>query len=130
MNFHRKPIYIPAVCKYAWLISFSILVSVAGQIGAATESTSPESISVIYCTDCVPFHYRDEQRQPAGMIVEMWQLWSKKTGIAIDFEPVSWVDSLQQVRYVRSQVHAGLFYNEQRDSYLGRVPEFGVARTG
>ena len=52
------------------------------------------------------------------MIVELWQLWSEKTGIAIDFHPASWAETLQRVRDGRSQVHAGLFFNEQRDHYL------------
>jgi PAS domain S-box-containing protein len=122
MNSQRLSRCLLAMWKTAWLGTFpvlvSILVSVSGQLHAATEVSNPERISITYCTDCVPFHFRDAQGQPAGMIVELWRLWSKKTGIAIDFHPTSWSDSLQQVRDGRSQVHAGLFFNEQRDIYL------------
>lgn len=52
------------------------------------------------------------------MIVGLRRLWSRKTGVAIDFQPATWADSLQRVRDGRSQVHAGLFFNEQRDRYL------------
>jgi ABC-type amino acid transport substrate-binding protein len=118
MSINRKSIHIPNIWKCIWLIAIPILVSVSGQVRAAAEISSPERISVTYCTDCVPFHFSDDQGQPAGMVVELWQLWSGKTGIAIDFHPASWSDSLQRVRDGRSQVHAGLFFNEQRDRYL------------
>ena len=95
-----------------------ILLPVSGQLLAAEQASDPERISVAYCTDCVPFHFSNTQGEPAGMIVELWQLWSEKTGIAIDFHPASWAETLQRVRDGRSQVHAGLFFNEQRDHYL------------
>jgi PAS domain S-box-containing protein len=73
---------------------------------------------VVYCTDCVPFHFRDERGRPAGMIVDLWRLWSEKTGIDIDFRPAAWSETLEQVRDGRSQVHAGLFFSDQRDDFL------------
>ena len=118
MNIDRKSLHTLNIWKCVWLVTISILVSVSGQVRAAAEISSPERLSVSYCTDCVPFHFRDDQGQAAGMIVDMWRLWSEKTGIALDFYPASWSDTLQRVRDGRSQVHAGLFFNEQRDRYL------------
>lgn len=103
---------------WVWLVAFWVLLSLPWPLPAAEEAPNPERISVTYCTDCVPFHFRDEQGQPAGMIVDLWRLWSEKTGVAIDFHPASWSESLQRVKDGRSQVHAGLFFNEERDRYL------------
>jgi len=96
--------------EWIWLIAFWILVALPWQLGATEEVSNPERISVAYCTDCVPFHFRDEEGQPAGMIVDLWQLWSEETGIGIDFQPATWSETLQRVGDGRSQVHAGLFF--------------------
>jgi two-component system, sensor histidine kinase and response regulator len=78
----------------------------------------PERISLAYCSDCVPFQFTDEDSAASGLIVELWQLWSERTGIEIEFHAEGWDDALQSVADGRSQVHAGLFYNRERDSYL------------
>lgn len=116
MDINKKSIHTLDIWKWAWLVTFSILVSASGQLRAAAEVSNPECISVAYRTDCFHFQFRDDRGQPAGMIVEPWRLWSEKTGIAIVFHPASWADTLQRVRNGLSQVYAGLFFNQQRDS--------------
>ncbi len=76
------------------------------------------SLSVAYCVDCVPFQFQNEQGRAAGMIIDLWRLWSKKTGIKLDFQPASWSETLTRVKQGESQVHAGLFYSKERDRYL------------
>jgi len=78
----------------------------------------PERISVAYCSDCVPFHFSDEDGQPAGIIFDLWRLWSEKTGIAIDFRAASWDETLAMVGSGVVDAHAGLFFNEERDKFL------------
>ena len=68
MNFPRRSKRTPDTCKYVCLVIFSILVSVSGQLRAATEASAAERISITYCSDCVPFHFQDAQGQPAGKI--------------------------------------------------------------
>ena len=86
-------------------------------------SGKPNRISIAYCVDCVPFHFRDEQGEPAGMIIDLWRLWSQKTGIPIEFRPALWDDSLAMVGAGVVDAHAGLFFNEERDKFL----DYGVA---
>ncbi|MGN7614454.1 transporter substrate-binding domain-containing protein [Magnetococcales bacterium HHB-1] len=94
-------------------------------IAHAEESHLPERISVAYSVDSIPFHFTGDNGQPAGMIIDQWRLWSKKTGIAIDFMPATWDETLRMVGEGRAEAHAGLFYNSNRDQFL----DYGVALT-
>ena len=101
--------------KWAFRVAAALLVwSVfsAGPVAAA------ERISVAYCIDCVPFHFKDDGGEPAGLIIDLWRLWSKKTGIEIDFRAASWDETLNMVRDGKADVHAGLFFNEERNRFL------------
>ena len=82
------------------------------------SAAQPEKISVVYCQDCVPFQFTDENNQPAGLIIDQWRLWSEKTGTGIDFQAASWSETLRKVGAGEVDVHAGLFYNTERDAYL------------
>ena len=81
-------------------------------------SVSPKRISIAYSKDSVPFHFSDETGQPAGIIIDLWRLWSEKTGIAIDFHAADWNESLAMVGSGTIDVHAGLFFNKERDKFL------------
>lgn len=43
---------------------------------------TPQRISVAYCVDSVPFHFTDENGKPTGIIIDLWHLWSRKTGVS------------------------------------------------
>jgi len=92
---------------------------------AAHAEPPPDSISVAYCEDCVPFQYRDEADRPAGIIIDLWRLWSEKTGIEVRFIAAPWDRTLALVRIGEADAHAGLFRNEIRDRYL----DYGVKLT-
>ena len=57
----------------------------------------PERISIAYAKDIVPFHFTDEEGQPAGITIDIWRLWSEKTGIEIDFQEATWDRTLVMV---------------------------------
>jgi PAS domain S-box-containing protein len=90
-----------------------------------SAGASFRSISVAYCKDAVPFHFTDENNKPAGIIIDLWRIWSEKTGIAIDFKEASWDETLKMVGSGKADVHAGLFFNKERDKFL----DYGVAFT-
>jgi PAS domain S-box-containing protein len=102
--------------KLSGVIISLILFSISIMVAAAGPVSKP--ITVTYCRDCVPFQFQDEQGLPAGMIIDLWQLWSKKTGIKIELQAATWAETLQRVKEGKSQVHAGLFSSEERDRYL------------
>ncbi|MCU7834081.1 MAG: PAS domain S-box protein [gamma proteobacterium symbiont of Taylorina sp.] len=100
------------------IFSFILFISISNSLCAADDNFSQTRVSITYCTDCVPFHFQDAQGNPAGMIIDLWKLWSEKNQIEIDFHPASWSESLERVKSGQSQLHAGLFFSKQRDHYL------------
>ncbi|MGD9302245.1 MAG: transporter substrate-binding domain-containing protein, partial [Desulfobacterales bacterium] len=77
-----------------------------------------QKIRIAVSTDTVPFHFSDDQGQPAGIVVDLWRLWSKKTGIQIEFMSAPWNETITMVRDGRADAHAGLNYDQQRDKFL------------
>jgi PAS domain S-box-containing protein len=85
---------------------------------APAVAAKPDKITVAYCIDCVQFHFQNEQGHADGLITDMWRLWSKKTGIQIDFKAASWEETLRMVGAGEADAHAGLFYNDERNKFL------------
>ena len=97
----------------------------AGAAGVSAGAPVKDRITVVYCSDCVPFQFQDEQGRPAGMLIDLWRLWAKKTGIAVDFQAALWNETLARVKAGKVKVHAGLFYSDERSRYL----DFGTILT-
>jgi len=79
---------------------------------------SGRQISVVYCTNIAPFEYTNNKGEPAGLIIDFWKLWSKKTGIRVNFKKALWDTTLEMISKGEVDAHAGLFYNKKRDAYL------------
>ena len=88
-------------------------------------AAEPVKISLAYCTDCVPFHFQDKDGRPAGLIIDLWRMWSEKTGIEIDFRTAPWDGTLRMVAEGRADAHAGLFFSDARAKFL----EYGAPLT-
>jgi len=106
---------------------FSILgiISILFPISATATARSIQQISVAYCKDTIPFHFTDEKGEPAGIMIDLWRLWSEKTGITIHFQPAVWEETLKKVGSGAVDAHAGLFFQKERDKYL----DYGVKLT-
>jgi PAS domain S-box-containing protein len=106
--------HIKGLGKLALLIGFGLIL--LG--GVPARAATVDRIAIAYSKDSVPFHFSDEQGRPAGIMIDLWRLWSKKTKIAVDFIPADWDETLKMVGAGKADVHAGLFFTEERDRYL------------
>ncbi len=85
----------------------------------ASENTHvPDSISFAYCRDCMPFSFQGESNKPEGILIDYWNLWSKKTGVHVNFVPAQWNETLTMTREGTVDAHAGVFFSKTRDQYL------------
>lgn len=91
--------------------------------GSLSFSAEPARLTVAYCLDCVPFHYQDDKGEPTGLIIDYWRLWSKKTGVSVEFVVAPWGETLKMVGGGAADAHAGLFYTKERDKFL----DYGAA---
>lgn len=103
---------------YCVLLSLFFLFFYPASQVIADSQDDTKKISVVYCVDSIPFHYTNPDGQAEGLLIDFWRLWSKKTGIAIDFVPAAWGDTLKMMREGKADAHAGLFCNDERAQYL------------
>ena len=76
------------------------------------------SIKIAASIDNMPFHFADEQGNAVGYFIDLWKLWSQKTGIDVTFVTAPWAESLDMVKSGRADIHAGCFFSIQRDGFL------------
>ncbi|MDM8550803.1 transporter substrate-binding domain-containing protein [Desulfobacterales bacterium HSG2] len=86
------------------------------QANAASERLS--EISITCPEDSPPFFFIDENGGMSGIGIDLWRLWSEKTGIRVRFMPGPRREALDMIRDGRADVHGGLIYTEERDTWL------------
>jgi len=86
---------------------------------SAAQPTSRQSeVTVAHSLDYRPFCYVDTAGVSRGILIDFWELWSKKTGIKVTFVPAPWGECLRQVSEGEVDILGGAFYTPQRDSVL------------
>lgn len=60
-------------------------------------------------------------QRASGWLIDLWKLWSKKTGIKVSFIFAPFSQSLQMVKDGRAHVHAGCFKSQARSVYLDYI---------
>lgn len=76
------------------------------------------SVTVVYPEVMPPYTFRDDAGEAQGLAVDILRLWSQKTGIAIRWESAPWEKGLQRMREGKADIHASLYYTEERDAFL------------
>lgn len=76
------------------------------------------SYSIAINKTSYPYHFIDENSQPNGLMIDMWKLWAKKQGVDIVFVPMTWEQTINQVKDAVIDIHAGLSKNVARESIL------------
>ncbi|MDP6430504.1 MAG: transporter substrate-binding domain-containing protein [Rhodospirillales bacterium] len=84
----------------------------------ASAIWAQDKITVATGQDFRPFEFVDEDGKAAGLVVDLWKLWSEKTGIPIEFKPAPWSDTLKMMQDGRADIHAGLNLTEERQKFL------------
>lgn len=74
-------------------------------------------LDIVYC-EYMPFFFKGGNGELRGIFVDLWNLWSKKTGVPVNFSLHSWEESINQVRMGRADINAAIFYTPERDKYL------------
>ena len=86
----------------------------AGRTAGAT-STHPAKITIADDHSYAPFSFIDAQGQPAGITIDIWSLWSRKTGIPVEFTLMEWDAALAAVRNGKADAVGGLFRTPERE---------------
>lgn len=65
-----------------------------------------------------PYVFRDEGGASVGYLVDLWALWSAKTGIAVELRPRSWSVALKEFSEARAQVLDTVFRTPEREKTM------------
>lgn len=89
------------------------------QDGANGSATATGSVLTLAGSrNLPPFSMLAEDGEPAGVGVELWRLWSQKTGRPIRFRLTDIARSLTDLETGRADFHSGLFYSKERGERL------------
>ena len=92
----------------------------------AADLPQPDELVVAILPTYPPFTQLDITGQPAGMFIDVWRLWAKKTGQRITFTTKDWVGTLEALKSGEADIHSGLFYSEKRDRWMDYSQAFYV----
>ena len=104
----------------------SAVSSPSAASGAAT--TAPQVLRVVGADNYPPYLFRDEDGRAAGLVADEWALWSRKTGIRVDLEPVAWSDALHRLADGDADVIDTLFWSSERARTMDFTASFADVR--
>jgi ABC-type amino acid transport substrate-binding protein/DNA-binding response OmpR family regulator/HPt (histidine-containing phosphotransfer) domain-containing protein len=82
------------------------------------KARRPQKVVVVFNPGVPPLKFADAQGNAEGLLIDIWRLWSEKTGVEIEFKRAPWSETLRMLRDGEADVHAGLFFTEERDRFL------------
>src|SRR5262247_50434 len=92
-----------------------VVVLVMCACGNAFAAFSPPDQLVVVSDDSYPpYLFRSQAGYLQGIIVDKWQLWSKKTGIPVNVAGMSWAGAQGVVRDGSADVIETITYTEAR----------------
>lgn len=107
------------LCSLVSLLLTALLLAPATKADdATTDAGGSRPLVIAIGQDFRPFQFVDAAGKPAGLAVDLWRLWSEKTGTPIELKAAPWAESLEMVRDGRADVHAGLGLTSERRDYL------------
>ena len=106
---------------------YFFLLGCLGLVGLAqAQDTTPadegggsvRALVIAYRLDSEPLQYRNAAGKPDGILIDIWRLWSRKSGIPVRFVGAYSRETQEMVRDGRADVMAGLFPNRRRAAFL------------
>ena len=82
------------------------------------EPLTADTLLIAISDDYQPLSFLDLEGKPAGFLIDLWQLWSEKTGIKIAFLSGNRQESLRTVKSGKAKIHSGLFKTAERAQWL------------
>ncbi len=97
------------------IVILAILSGLACTGVNAAGGTLPQKITIVYNNGVPPMKFTNADGKADGMLIDLWRLWSQKTGIPVEFRQASWDRAQKMVQTGEADLHAGLFYTDERD---------------
>ncbi|MGE0084536.1 MAG: transporter substrate-binding domain-containing protein [Desulfococcaceae bacterium] len=104
-----------------------ILLALIPALPAFLYAENPEPVSPAKSKDIhvislnrnfPPLTFVNSEGKPAGLFVDMWELWSEKTGQKIEFLPSSWIKSIENLKNGSADIHSGLVITPENEQWM------------
>lgn len=79
---------------------------------------TPGTLFIAISNDLAPYSFVDAAGSPAGLFIDIWNLWADKTGKRVEFLPGDWDGAIDKVRYGIADIHSGMFRSESGAQWL------------
>ena len=87
---------------------------VAGASISSLAAPAPTSIRVVLDDNYPPYVFRDSEGRVQGILKDLWDLWQKRTGISVDFQPMDWGKARAVMESGHADVIDTIFATEER----------------
>jgi PAS domain S-box-containing protein len=98
--------------------SVIFLFAVSFLFAPSIVNAQEKTVTIGVASEYAPFSFVGLDGQPRGLLIDIWTLWSEKTGIPVEFVPISMDGIFQGVKTGGIDVHFGLFKNDEREQWL------------
>ncbi|HYP31812.1 MAG TPA: transporter substrate-binding domain-containing protein, partial [Burkholderiaceae bacterium] len=95
---------------------------------SAAPAPTPRVLHVVGADNYPPYLFRDEDGRPAGLVADEWALWSRKTGVRVDLQPVDWAEALARIGDGRADVIDTIFWSSERARTMDFTAPFADVR--
>ena len=109
---------------YPWSIIATVFVAVSIFIHSCpvfalehAPGKAPAPVIIAYNVGNPPLKFKNGKRAD-GILIDIWRLWSSKTGVPVKFKEALFADTLEMLKTGKADIHAGLFYTKDRDRFL------------
>lgn len=103
-------------------ISFLLLLSLTVPAAAGAPDTMPKRLVIAHDANYPPFSFVDERGVQRGYLIDLWKAFGNANSITIEFKLGTWQESLDMVKNGEADIHGGLFYSKERDTFLDYGP--------
>lgn len=84
----------------------------------SSYSLFAQTLKIATANDMAPYTFLNSKNEISGLFVDYWLLWSKKTGVKVEFISSSWKKSINNINNSKADIHSGLFKNISREKHI------------
>ncbi len=84
----------------------------------AVSALAKDTLVISMSRNFYPFTFINTEGKPAGIFVDIWNLWSEKTGQKTEFLPSTWNETLENIKNSNADIHSGLAVTHEREEWM------------
>ena len=100
------------------LLFLAIFIDIDSAPVYSQQKKPADRLVIAISSDFKPYSFLNSTGKPAGLFVDIWQLWSRKTGNKIEFVVSDWKTSVENLKSGKADIHSGLASLPERAAWL------------